>query len=371
MPQTFLPAIKKGSAMQFHKAPLGLVILDDLGDVHRRHPYGSAENARYDGLITQARSSGMFLFLPRAGDTPSDMPRYSSSMTASQPQESPPDGTIFYLAGYVPSVAALRERIDAMLAAHISTAVVTDCLFCPGHEVALAEFFLTLHELRVDSVKSRYLLWLQKSDRHIIRVYPHWETSAAQVVLLVPDGDWQREPHLLAIRRKKGRRGLALPSGFQHLGESLEAAGARETEEETGYKIDPNLSEILLVDSDHRRDAGCYALEADFLYLAYRGEEEVWGLQPLVETDEAAPFWTTPTEFVALPAADMAFENHRQAVIRAMTFVRREQWFDRLLRLIPEGCKYEVGERPSERIFKMVPDPDRLPALLRPSDSLQ
>jgi 8-oxo-dGTP diphosphatase len=81
------------------------------------------------------------------------------------------------------------------------------------------------------------------------------------VVISVP-GD-----RVVLVRRKHEPVGWALPGGFVDVGETLEAAAAREAREETG--LDVHLTELLYVYSDPRRDPRRHTVSAVFLGRAF------------------------------------------------------------------------------------------------------
>jgi 8-oxo-dGTP diphosphatase len=68
---------------------------------------------------------------------------------------------------------------------------------------------------------------------------------------------------VVLVRRKHEPLGWALPGGFVDVGETLEAAAAREAKEETG--LDVTLTDLLYVYSDPRRDPRRHTLSTVFL----------------------------------------------------------------------------------------------------------
>jgi 8-oxo-dGTP diphosphatase len=77
------------------------------------------------------------------------------------------------------------------------------------------------------------------------------------VVISVP-GD-----RVVLVRRRHEPVGWALPGGFVDVGETLEAAAAREAREETG--LDVVLTDLLYIYSDPRRDPRSHTVSAVFL----------------------------------------------------------------------------------------------------------
>ncbi|MEX0759279.1 MAG: NUDIX hydrolase [Tistlia sp.] len=72
---------------------------------------------------------------------------------------------------------------------------------------------------------------------------------ASDCVVFLPEG-------LLLIRRGHPpfQGGYALPGGFMEIGETAEAACARELAEETGIAVDPSALRLVGVYSDPKRD---------------------------------------------------------------------------------------------------------------------
>jgi 8-oxo-dGTP diphosphatase len=68
---------------------------------------------------------------------------------------------------------------------------------------------------------------------------------------------------VVLVRRKHEPVGWALPGGFVDVGETLEAAAAREAKEETG--LDVVLTDLLYVYSDPRRDPRRHTVSAVFM----------------------------------------------------------------------------------------------------------
>ncbi len=68
---------------------------------------------------------------------------------------------------------------------------------------------------------------------------------------------------VVLVRRKHEPLGWALPGGFAEVGETLEAAAAREAKEETG--LDVVLTDLLYVYSDPRRDPRRHTISAVYL----------------------------------------------------------------------------------------------------------
>ena len=74
---------------------------------------------------------------------------------------------------------------------------------------------------------------------------PRYDNTPTVVVALVPI-----RQGLLVIRRAlpgPGQGAIALPGGYQMLGETWQAAGAREVLEETGVALDPDSLRLLTV----------------------------------------------------------------------------------------------------------------------------
>lgn len=69
---------------------------------------------------------------------------------------------------------------------------------------------------------------------------PLFDNTPTVVCLLVPDEAFRK---LLVIRRanEPGKGLLGLPGGYHMRGESWQQAGAREVQEETGFKVDPQV----------------------------------------------------------------------------------------------------------------------------------
>ena len=68
---------------------------------------------------------------------------------------------------------------------------------------------------------------------------------------------------VVLVRRRHEPVGWALPGGFVDVGETLEAAAAREAKEETG--LDVVLTDLLYVYSDPRRDPRRHTVSAVFM----------------------------------------------------------------------------------------------------------
>ncbi len=112
---------------------------------------------------------------------------------------------------------------------------------------------------------------------------PAGPSPTVDVVISVP-GD-----RVVLVRRKHEPVGWALPGGFVDVGETLEAAAAREAKEETGLEV--VLTDLLYVYSDPRRDPRRHTISAVFLGRA-AGEP--------VGADDAAE--ARPFGWDALPA---------------------------------------------------------------------
>jgi ADP-ribose pyrophosphatase YjhB (NUDIX family) len=119
------------------------------------------------------------------------------------------------------------------------------------------------------------------------------------VVLLPVDGG------LLCVRRgiEPGKGKLALPGGFIDVGESWQAAGARELWEETGVRIDPAAIQHFRVMS------------------APDGTLLVFGLAPAMSAADLplfAPLPETMERVILMEPVELAFPLHTAAA---------EQWF--------------------------------------------
>lgn len=86
---------------------------------------------------------------------------------------------------------------------------------------------------------------------------PKTPTLAADVVILLPDG------RVVLVLRRNPPNGWALPGGFVEVGETVEAAAAREAKEETSLLV--TLTDLLGVYSDPRRDARGHTASVVFL----------------------------------------------------------------------------------------------------------
>ena len=86
---------------------------------------------------------------------------------------------------------------------------------------------------------------------------PKTPTLAADVVILDPLG------RVVLVLRKNPPHGWALPGGFVEVGETVEAAAAREAKEETSLKV--TVTHLLGVYSDPRRDARGHTASVVFL----------------------------------------------------------------------------------------------------------
>lgn len=114
------------------------------------------------------------------------------------------------------------------------------------------------------------------------------------VVLVPVDGG------LLCVRRgiEPGKGKLALPGGFIEVGESWQAAGAREVWEETGVRVDPAAIELFQVMS------------------APDGTLLVFGLAPEMRTADLplfAPLPETMERVILMEPVELAFPLHTAA----------------------------------------------------------
>ncbi len=108
---------------------------------------------------------------------------------------------------------------------------------------------------------------------------------------------------LLAVRRdiEPGRGRLALPGGYINLGESWQAAGAREVLEETGVSVAPD--EIAVFDVQSAQNPN-----GPLLIFGLARPRRALDLPPFTPNDEA-------TERVVLAAPQtLAFQTHTLAV---------------------------------------------------------
>ena len=122
------------------------------------------------------------------------------------------------------------------------------------------------------------------------------------VVLIPVDGG------LLFVRRgiepRKGR--LTLPGGFINLGESWQAAGAREAQEETGVVIAPIELREFRVRS---------APDGTLLIFGVAQARTSGSLPPFAPNDEVTEqVVLSPRQFAALPRDELAFPLHADVV---------------------------------------------------------
>ena len=96
------------------------------------------------------------------------------------------------------------------------------------------------------------------------------ETPKLMVDVVVPS----EEGHVLLIRRASDpyEGQWALPGGFVEVGETLEDAAARETEEETGLKVE--IVRLVGVYSDPNRDPRGHNVSCAYLARVREGEPE-------------------------------------------------------------------------------------------------
>ena len=94
------------------------------------------------------------------------------------------------------------------------------------------------------------------------------ETPKLMVDVVVPS----EEGHVLLIRRGSDpyEGQWALPGGFVEVGETLEAAAAREAEEETGLEVE--IIRLVGVYSDPDRDPRGHNVSVAYLARAQQGE---------------------------------------------------------------------------------------------------
>src|SRR5918993_2143282 len=90
---------------------------------------------------------------------------------------------------------------------------------------------------------------------------PLYQNTPTVVVVLVPMG-----AGLLMIRRAlpgEGQGKLALPGGYQMLGQTWQEAGAREVLEETGVVLDASMLRVVTFETTpDRRDRTCFSAKA-------------------------------------------------------------------------------------------------------------
>ena len=105
---------------------------------------------------------------------------------------------------------------------------------------------------------------------------------------------------VVCVRRALGARGLALPGGFIELGESWQAAAAREAAEETGVDVDPEDVRLLAVRS---------APDGTLLVFGTAAPVAPAELERFTPTDEVSAI-----EVVDGPRRDVAFPLHAEVL---------------------------------------------------------
>lgn len=150
---------------------------------------------------------------------------------------------------------------------------------------------------------------------HLFRAEQPWPRTCAHcshtsflnpipvAVVLIPVDDG-----LLFVRRgiepRKGK--LTLPGGFISGGESWQAAGAREVQEETGVVIAPSALRELCVRS---------APDGTLLIFAVAPVTASASLPPFAPNDEVTErVVLSPRQFAALPRDELAFPLHANVV---------------------------------------------------------
>ncbi len=120
------------------------------------------------------------------------------------------------------------------------------------------------------------------------------ETPKLMVDIIVPS----EEGHVLLIRRDTDpyEGYWALPGGFVEVGETVEAAAAREAEEETGLKVE--IERLVGVYSDPDRDPRGHNVSCAFLARAQEGELSA-------ATDAAEASFLDPSE------VELAFDHEK------------------------------------------------------------
>jgi len=127
------------------------------------------------------------------------------------------------------------------------------------------------------------------------------ETPKITVDVVVPS----EEGHVLLIRRGSDpyEGQWALPGGFVEVGETLEAAAAREAEEETGLEVE--IIRLVGVYSDPDRDHRGHNVSVAYLARAQEGE-------PSGASDAAEAAFLDPS------TVELAFD-HEKIVADALT----------------------------------------------------
>lgn len=110
---------------------------------------------------------------------------------------------------------------------------------------------------------------------------------AADCAVFLPGG-------LVLIRRRfpPFQGGYALPGGFVEVGETVEAACARELLEETGLEVDPGALRLVGVYSDPQRDPRGHCVSAAFTVRLDQGAPKAGDDAAAVEV---VPDWRAVT----------------------------------------------------------------------------
>ena len=99
------------------------------------------------------------------------------------------------------------------------------------------------------------------NNRTKVTVSEHQQNPVPTVDVIIRIGDG-----IVLIRRKNPPHGWALPGGFMDVGETCEAAAAREAQEETGLVV--KLEALLNVYSDPARDPRQHTMTVAYVATA-------------------------------------------------------------------------------------------------------